>query len=134
MVLTALGRALLAAVFVVGGLDAARNPRSKVVQAERITKPLVDRVPGFPADTAAVVRANALAQVVAGVALGTGVVPRAAAVFLGSSLVPTTLAGHPFWEERAPERRFGELIAFLDNAGLLGGLLIVAVGRGRHDR
>jgi hypothetical protein len=41
--------------------------------------------------------------------------------------VPTTLAGHRFWEHEDPKERFGQLSHFLKNLGLLGGLLIAAV-------
>ena len=41
--------------------------------------------------------------------------------------MPTTYAGHPFWEETGPgqARRSGS--HFLKNLGLLGGLLLAAV-------
>jgi hypothetical protein len=41
--------------------------------------------------------------------------------------VPTTLAGHRFWEHEDPKEKFGQLSHFLKNLGLLGGLLIAAV-------
>ena len=41
--------------------------------------------------------------------------------------MPTTLAGHRFWEHSDPTERFGQLSNFLKNAGLLGGLLLAAV-------
>ena len=41
--------------------------------------------------------------------------------------MPTTLAGHRFWEHEDPKERFGQLSHFLKNLGLLGGLLLAAV-------
>ena len=41
--------------------------------------------------------------------------------------MPTTLAGHRFWEDSDPEKKFSNQAHFLKNAGLLGGLLIAAV-------
>ena len=41
--------------------------------------------------------------------------------------MPTTLAGHRFWEHEDPKERFGQTSHFLKNAGLLGGLLLAAV-------
>ena len=41
--------------------------------------------------------------------------------------MPTTLAGHRFWEHNDPKERFGQTSHFLKNLGLLGGLLIAAV-------
>src|SRR5439155_1358622 len=44
-----------------------------------------------------------------------------------ASIVPTTLAGHRFWEHTDPTERFGQISNFVKNAGLLGGLLLAAV-------
>jgi uncharacterized membrane protein YphA (DoxX/SURF4 family) len=38
--------------------------------------------------------------------------------------VPTTLAGHRFWEEESAARS-GQRLQFLKNLGLIGGLLLV---------
>jgi putative oxidoreductase len=50
-----------------------------------------------------------------------------AALALGASLVPTTFAGHRFWEEGDPKQRAAQKIHFLKNVGLLGGLLLAAL-------
>ncbi len=39
-------------------------------------------------------------------------------------LVPTTAAGHRFWEENDPDRRGHQRAHFLKNAAILGGLLV----------
>ena len=44
---------------------------------------------------------------------------------LAASLVPTTLAGHPFWA-MPKEERAAHQTHFLKNLGLLGGLLLAA--------
>ena len=44
------------------------------------------------------VRVNAAIQLGAAAALATGRAPRLSAMVLAASLVPTTCAGHPFWE------------------------------------
>ena len=49
----------------------------------------------------------------------------AAALALGASLIPTTAAGHRFWEEDEPAARSQQTIHFLKNAAMLGGLLMV---------
>ena len=67
---------------------------------------------------------NAAVQVAAGVLLSVGRLPRVAAAALAVSLVPTTLAGHRFWEEGDPARRAQQQIHFLKNVGLLGGLVL----------
>ena len=53
--------------------------------------------------------------------------PRLAALGLVASMIPTTLAGHSFWELDGAERKAQE-IQFLKNAGLVGGLLLVLTG------
>jgi uncharacterized membrane protein YphA (DoxX/SURF4 family) len=117
-------RPLMAAMFVFGGLDSARRPATKVARAEpvapRIAEPL-----GLPTDTETLVRINGIAQVVAGTTLALGWFPRVSALVLAGSLVPTTIAGHPFWEEDDPKVRAQQTIHFLKNLGLLGGLLLV---------
>jgi uncharacterized membrane protein YphA (DoxX/SURF4 family) len=62
-------------------------------------------------------------MVVAGAALAAGVAPRAAAGALVASLVPTTLAGHRFWDQEDARGRAMQLTQFLKNLGLIGGLL-----------
>ena len=120
----ALGRVLLSGMFVVGGLDAARHPDAKVAQAKTITDPLARTLPLFPHDTATMVRLNGAFQVAAATWFALGPRPRLPALGLAASLVPTTLAGHRFWDATGDER-FGELVAFLANTAVLGGLLVV---------
>jgi uncharacterized membrane protein YphA (DoxX/SURF4 family) len=75
------------------------------------------------------VKANAAVQVVGGGLFALGIWPRVMALVLGVSLVPTTLAGHSFWEA-ADEERDAQRMQFLKNAGLLGGLLFAAIDTG----
>jgi uncharacterized membrane protein YphA (DoxX/SURF4 family) len=42
-------------------------------------------------------------------------------------LVPTTLAGHRFWEESDEKARSMQRIQFFKNLSMLGGLLLAAV-------
>ena len=46
---------------------------------------------------------------------------------LAASLVPTTYAGHAFWQEHDPAKRAAADQHFLKNLGLLGGLLLASV-------
>ena len=79
-------------------------------------------------------RANGLGMVVAGSALALGIKPKLSALALIGLLIPTTLAGHAFWDED-PQAASRQRIQFLKNAGLIGGLLaIVASGRRRSGR
>jgi uncharacterized membrane protein YphA (DoxX/SURF4 family) len=122
-------RALLAAVFVRGGLSAYNNPDRLVDGAKPVTDrlaPALDAV-GLPTDARTLVRLNGAVQVVGGVLLATNTLTRPAALALAGSLVPTTLAGHDFWSQDDPAQRAGHQIHFLKNVGLLGGLLLAAV-------
>jgi uncharacterized membrane protein YphA (DoxX/SURF4 family) len=117
-------RPLLAGMFVYGGLDAYRNPGGKVPRAETVAPDLAELV-GIDADTEQLVRWNGAVQVVAGLTLALGVLPRVSALALAGSLVPTTLAGHRFWEQDDEAARAQQTIHFLKNLGMLGGLLLV---------
>jgi uncharacterized membrane protein YphA (DoxX/SURF4 family) len=64
-------------------------------------------------------------MVVAGTALALGIFPRWAAGVLFASLVPTTLAGHPWWKEEDDQARAQQRIHFLKNVAIIGGLVAV---------
>jgi putative oxidoreductase len=64
-------------------------------------------------------------QVVAGAALVVGWHERVAALLLAFFLVPATLTAHDFWAYRGPELQ-GQLVNFLKNLAMLGGLCFVA--------
>jgi uncharacterized membrane protein YphA (DoxX/SURF4 family) len=72
------------------------------------------------------VRINAAVQLGAGAMLAWGKLPRVSAAVLAGSLVPTTLAGHSFWEEQDPQARNTQRIQFFKNVSMLGGLLLAA--------
>ena len=118
-------RPMLAAMFVVGGLDQLKHPGAKAKAA----RPLLDQATkaGLPDDPELLVRANGVAMVGGGALLATGHVPRLASMVLAGSLVPTTLAAHAFWTESDPQTRAQQKIQFLKNLGLLGGVLLAAV-------
>lgn len=121
-----IARPLLAASFVSGGIATLRNPGPRVDKAETVAPPIAERLP-LPNETDQLVKINAAVQVVGGVLLAIGRLPRLAACALAGSLVPTTLAGHRFWEEEDGARRAQQQIHFLKNVGLLGGLILAAV-------
>ena len=114
------GQALLGTMFVKLGLDAARSPGPRVEKAANL---------GVPKPELAV-RGNGAAMVAGGAALTLNKVPRLAALGLLASMIPTTMAGHPFWELEGAERKAQE-IQFYKNLGLIGGLLLALQGRGR---
>ena len=118
-------RPMLAAMFVVGGLDQLKHPGAKAKAA----RPVLDQASkvGLPDDPELLVRANGVAMVGGGALLATGHVPRIASTILAGTLIPTTLAAHPFWNETDPQKRAQQKVQFLKNLGLLGGLLLAAV-------
>jgi uncharacterized membrane protein YphA (DoxX/SURF4 family) len=120
-----IARPMLSAMFVSSGLDAVRHPAPKVPRAETVTEPLADAV-GLAADTETLIRVNGAVMVAAGILLASGKVPRLAALVLAGTLVPTTLAGHRFWELEDPAGRAQQQIHFLKNVSMLGGLLLAA--------
>ncbi|NIK57426.1 DoxX family protein [Kribbella shirazensis] len=135
-VVRALARPLLSVIFVVQGANAVRNPEPLVPKAQPVTDrfvPMVKKVAPpqvsdrIPETTANLVRLNGAVQVLGGLALATGKGRRLGASVLAASLVPTTLAGHAFWQEKDKDARNQQKIAFMKNLGVLGGLLLAAV-------
>ena len=122
-----LARPLLASMFVVGGLDALRNPKSKVGAAEDIGPAIAAKLPYLPQDPEQLVKINGAVQVGAGVLLSLGRFPRLSSTLLAASIIPTTAAGHRFWEIEEAGPRAQQRIHFFKNLGLLGGLLLSAV-------
>jgi putative oxidoreductase len=123
-------RAMLASIFVIQGVRSVLKPDVTADTASRVTdplKPLLEKVdPRIPTDAATLVRIKGASDVVAGVALATGHFTRPAALVLAANLVPTTVAGHPFWDRSRPDSK-AQQTQFLKNLGLLGGLLLAAV-------
>ena len=117
-----ISRPLTAAIFILSGVDVAREPGNRPQAAASI---------GVPQPELAV-RANAIVMILAGAALALGIFPRWAAAVLAGALVPTTLAGHPFWNEQDPQKRKGQLTHFLKNLSMTGGLLFIAAGEDRR--
>ena len=121
-----IARPLLASIFVSGGLDAVRNPEGKVKAAETVTGPLTRHISALPDDTALLVRVNGGVQVVAAVLLSIGKFRRISSLALIGSIVPTTLAGHRFWDEVDDEKSAQAQVHFLKNLAVLGGLILAA--------
>jgi putative oxidoreductase len=123
-------RAALAASFISGGIDQIRNPQPKAAPASPIAKPIADRVPQLPNDPESLVKLDGAIKVVGGLALIVGPFARPAALVLAGTLVPTTLAGHRFWETSDPDQRVSDRVEFFKNVSLLGGLLMTALDTG----
>jgi putative oxidoreductase len=113
--------AALGIPFVWLGYEAATAPGNRVALAAKMGVPRPEEA----------VRFNGAAMVAGGAALAASVQPRAAALGLVASMIPTTLAGHSFWKEEDAQARKANRIQFLKNLGLIGGLLAIAL-RGDH--
>jgi putative oxidoreductase len=123
-------RALLSGIFVVSGVRALTNPEQLAEKARPVTDrvgPLLQKAdPRLPTEARSLVQVNGAVQLTGGLLLATGHLTRPAGALLAGSLIPTTLAGHPFWTVKDPAERRNQQIHFLKNLGLFGGLLLAA--------
>jgi putative oxidoreductase len=103
---------MIAPVFIGGGVDALVHPGAKAVAAERLSEQLAGY--GVPDDPLRLVRLNGGVQLLAGSLL---------------VLVPTTLAGHRFWEETDSTVKAAQRVQLMKNLAMLGGLLLAATDR-----
>lgn len=133
MTLTRLiARPMLASMFIAGGINSLRNTEMMAERAKPVTDmivPWAKRVAPsapVPTDEKTWVRINAGVHIGAGLALATGRAPRLSALVLAASLVPTTAAGHRFWEHDDQSARANQQTHFFKNMSMLGGLLIAA--------
>jgi putative oxidoreductase len=76
--------------------------------------------------------AGTAAELILPVLIITGMFTRISSVGLILYTLAATAIGHRFWEFSGPQH-FSQLMSFLKNLGLIGGLLIIAtVGSGRY--
>jgi|SRR5580704_7525863 putative oxidoreductase len=115
------GRLCISAIFVYTGYGMINN-------AERYAKRAAAAVPMLPEDPM-VARAHGATMMVAGSTLALGIVPRMSARVLALTMIPNTLIGHPFWKSESPEDRRTQLVHFLKNIGLFGGLLYLSADK-----
>jgi len=132
MLVRRIARPLLASSFIYGGIDTLRNPQSRVPGARPVVEKVAEQADKqlpvqVPRDVEQWVKIDAAVKVGAGTLFALNRLPRLSALLLTGSIVPTTLAGHRFWEHDDPKERFGQLSHFLKNLGLLGGLLLAVV-------
>jgi uncharacterized membrane protein YphA (DoxX/SURF4 family) len=117
---------MLALIFIRQGFETFRRPENYAQRAEPVVRSVSERVPAVPDRTEDAVRINGAVQMAAGSLLALGRFPRPAAFALAATLIPTTLAGHRFWEEDDDASRNQQRIHLLKNLSMLGGLLITA--------
>lgn len=130
-----LARPLLSTIYVVGPVKALQHPDKVAALASRVTDrmaPLTHRIRvstglPMPEKPETWVRVNAAVQLTAALALATGRQPRLSAAVLAATTIPTTIAGHPFWQEEDPAVRTQQQIQLAKNLSILGGLALAAV-------
>ena len=122
-----LARPLLAAPFIFGGFNQLRSSGQLAPKAAPVTDRLAAPLKLPTNDPNTLVKANGAAMVAGAILLATGKAPRVASTLLSGLLIPTTLAGHAFWEADTEEEKRRHLVSFVTNLGLLGGLITAAV-------
>lgn len=119
-----LGRALFAPVFYLGAQNAINN-------ADGLAQ-LIDKrreqvgLSGLPVGSKELVQINGAAQIGLSGAMALGIAPRLSALGLIGSLVPTTLAGHAFWEQEDEGEKKNQTLQFVKNLAIVGGLAFIA--------
>jgi uncharacterized membrane protein YphA (DoxX/SURF4 family) len=133
--ITTLARPLVAAPYIMTGLDTLRDPGPRADQVAPTVKPIADRLEWLPTkDPEALVRIQGAVSLGTGVLLLTGKFRRTTTFLLACQLVPALATEHRYWTEDDPERRASERSHLLKSAGLLGALLMAATEPRRSPR
>lgn len=125
---------MLASMFVYGGAMALKSPGPRAAKAQPAADLIKKLAPQLPVDGASLTRVNGAVQLAAGLALATGHLPRLASFVLATTLPPTTVAGHRYWEETDPAARANQRIHFLKNLSMTGGLLMATLDPEPHKK
>lgn len=120
--LLVVARALTGVSYAYFGYETIQKPRPRVKMAAP-TFAKVREIAPLPADDETLVRLNGAVQVGSGAMMAIGVLPRLSAAALIGSLIPTTVAGHPFWQLEDPAARTVQLMQFMKNTAMIGGLV-----------
>jgi putative oxidoreductase len=113
----AAARVLVAAVFLASGFG--------IIPQALAAKELADH--GTPAALVPLfILVARTIEIVGGFGLTLGIYPQIAAIALIAFLVPATLVGHGFWQALGTPAYIQQLLNFLKNAAMTGGLLFIA--------
>jgi putative oxidoreductase len=113
----AFSRVLVATIFLLNGLGIV----SQAAAARELTEH------GAPASLVPLLMLGARSlQAVAGLGLAFGIYPRLAAAALVAFLVPSTFVAHSFWQASGTAAFSAQLLNFLKNTAMVGGLLFIA--------
>ena len=128
-----LARVALAYLFIDAGRTVLAHPDGPAVPAARVTDKIKAVVPALESvPTTTFVRLNAVTHLVGGIALLVSPMTAPAALMLAASLVPTSIAGFPFWTMDGP-RRMHAKNDFAKNVGLMAGLVAIAASTSRRQ-
>ncbi len=130
MIIRKIARPLLATAFVGQGIETLLN----IDSGAEVVRPTLIGLRGMPdpvgrnvpANVVAVARATAASQVIGGLLLATGRIPRVASAVLAATVIPANLGKHMFWTEDEPEARAEKRRAFLADVSLVGGLVLAS--------
>lgn len=130
MIIRKIARPLLATAFVGQGVETLLN----IDSGAEAVQPTLSGLQGMPDPVARNVPSNAVAvaqvtaasQVIGGLLLATGRIPRVASAVLAATVVPANLGKHMFWTEKDPEVKADKRRAFLADVSLVGGLILAS--------
>ena len=126
-------RLALGYLFIDAGQSVLSHPEGPAVPAARVTDKIKEVVPALESvPTTTFVRLNAVTHLVGGVALLVPALTAPAALILAASLVPTSIAGFPFWTMDGPQRMHAKN-DFTKNVGLMAGLVAIAATSHRRQ-
>jgi putative oxidoreductase len=118
-------RSLLSGIFIYSGYRMVNN-------SEQYAKQASAALPMLPEEPM-LARAHGITMLAAGSTFALGIFPKLSARILALTLITNTYIGHQFWK-LTPEERRPQVIHFLKNAGLFGGLLYVTSDRRSQQR
>ena len=124
-ILRSFARPMLAAPFIVDGLDALVRPSRHVEKFEKVA-PTLERAglpPVLTSDARMLTRASGAVSLVAGLGLAAGRAPRTNATILAALNIPLTVVNNPVWAVRGAKARKEAL------SGLLRGAAVDRQGR-----
>jgi putative oxidoreductase len=115
-----ISRILVAMIFLLNGLG--------IISQAQPAKELLEH--GAPANAVPFLMVGARTlEVVAGLCLAFGIYPRLAAIALSAFLIPATFTAHAFWRVAGTASYTPQLLNFLKNTAMIGGLFFIAATR-----
>lgn len=118
-----LARPLLAAPFVLDGVQTLKSPASHVDDV---------RSAGLP-EPEKVVQGASAAKIAAGLMLATGRLSRLSSLVLAGTAGANAAVHHPFWKETDETRKAEMRAQFIRDLGLLGGALVSVADTGGRE-